>query len=105
MVELFSLVYMQRLMGLPGPTAIPEQVERYRAAQEIKAVRSMGAALQMARSAALMRGSRASAGSGNVVFDAFRFMDTDGSGSLDEAEFRDGLSALGVVVNDEVGRS
>lgn len=25
-VELFSLVYMQRFMGLPGPTSLPEQV-------------------------------------------------------------------------------
>lgn len=63
---------MCKFLGLPGPTATPEQVAKYQSMQRLKAARSLPAAINMARLNALARGAHASSGSGNVIYDAFR---------------------------------
>ncbi len=39
---------------------------------------------------------------GDVLFDAFKFIDVDGSGSLSKSELADGFAAVGVLVDDSV---
>ncbi|KAJ9506626.1 hypothetical protein QJQ45_018288 [Haematococcus lacustris] len=101
-VQLFTLQYMQRFMGLPGPTSSADQVRRYQALQQLKAVRSVPAAINLARVNALARTNNSHTQSGNPIFDAFSFIDTDRSGFLSFEELRDGFYALGVDTTDEV---
>jgi len=102
LVEFFSHMYMVRFLGLPGPTATPEQVRKYAALQQLKAQRTLPAAINMARLNAVARGAHASTGSGNVIYDAFNFIDTDHNGTLSFDELRDGFYALGVYLTDDV---
>lgn len=54
-----------------APCAV--QVSKYQTMQSLRAVRSMQAAVNMVRINALTRGAHASVGSGNVIYDTFRW--------------------------------
>lgn len=102
LVEIFTHMYMVKYLGLPGPTASQEQVKKYQALQALKAQRTLPAAINMARINAVTRGAHASTGTGNAIYDAFSFIDTDRNGTLSFEELRDGFYALGVYLTDEV---
>mmetsp|Transcript_8771 Transcript_8771/g.18714 ORF Transcript_8771/g.18714 Transcript_8771/m.18714 type:complete len:524 (+) Transcript_8771:341-1912(+) len=101
-VELFTLFYMKRFMGLPDITCTHEQVKKYFQTQAIRQVKSLPAAINLVRVNAVTRGAHSATSSGNAIFDAFRFIDTDSSGLLSKQELRDGFAALGVSLSDTV---
>jgi Ca2+-binding EF-hand superfamily protein len=39
---------------------------------------------------------------GDIIFDAFKFIDTDNSGRLSKDEISDGFAAFGVLIDDSV---
>lgn len=101
-VEAFTLMFMQKHMGLPDITATDEQVRRYFYILHTRQVKSLPAAINLVRVNAVTRGAHASAGSGNAIYDAFRFIDTDNSGELSKDELKDAFFAMGVYLTDDV---
>ncbi|GLC43789.1 hypothetical protein PLESTB_000908200 [Pleodorina starrii] len=101
-IQLFSTRYMQKYMGVPDVSSTPEQVRKFNRAQELMQVKSLAAAVNMARTNAVAKGMRMAGYSGNPIFDTFRFMDVDGSGVLSKEEVRDAFFALGVYLAEPV---
>ena len=89
-------------LTLAPPTPLLPQVRKYWRGLEVRQVKSLPAAINLVRVNAVTRGSHASSGSGNPIFDAFSFIDTDKSGDLDKCELRDAFFALGVFLSDYV---
>ncbi len=78
------------------------QVKAYRREQERKVVRTLPAAINKLRLSAVTQGANSSSGCGDVIYDAFRFIDSDNSGMLSVKELVDGFAALGVNLSKEV---
>jgi Ca2+-binding EF-hand superfamily protein len=51
---------------------------------------------------AITQGSHAASSCGDIIYDAFRFIDTDNSGELTKEELKDGFAALGVNLSESV---
>lgn len=101
-IQLFSTRYMQKYLGVPDIGTTPEQARKYWRSQELMQVRTLPGAINRVRVNMMSRGSNRTDSTGNPVYDAFRFMDTDGSGELSRDEMRDAFYALGVFVSDDV---
>ncbi|GAX78134.1 hypothetical protein CEUSTIGMA_g5576.t1 [Chlamydomonas eustigma] len=101
-VQTFSHLYMRRFLGLPDISTPHEQVRNYLKAQELRTVQTLSAALNMVRMSAVTQGSHAAVSCGDVIYDAFRFIDTDNSGELTKEELKDGFAALGVNLSESV---
>eukprot|EP00200_Dunaliella_tertiolecta_P010158 CAMPEP_0202368328 /NCGR_PEP_ID=MMETSP1127-20130417/461_1 /ASSEMBLY_ACC=CAM_ASM_000462 /TAXON_ID=3047 /ORGANISM="Dunaliella tertiolecta, Strain CCMP1320" /LENGTH=644 /DNA_ID=CAMNT_0048963735 /DNA_START=160 /DNA_END=2095 /DNA_ORIENTATION=+ len=102
-LEFFSLMYMQKYMGLPTQASTPEQVGKYFASQELRQIKTVPAAISMARTNAVMRAINA-ANYNDFILDCFKFVDTEQRGSLGVEGLRDGFAALGVQLTDEVAK-
>ncbi|KAF5829721.1 hypothetical protein DUNSADRAFT_15586 [Dunaliella salina] len=102
-LEFFSLMYMQKYMGLPTQASTPEQVGKYFGAQELRQIKTVPAAISMARTNAVMRAINA-ANYNEFILDCFKFVDPEQKGSLNVDGLRDGFAALGVQVTDEVAK-
>ncbi|KXZ55908.1 hypothetical protein GPECTOR_2g1459 [Gonium pectorale] len=101
-IQLFATRYLQKYMGVPDVSSTPEQVRKYLRNQEMRQVKSLAAAINMVRANAVSRGMQTAGASGNPIYDTFRFMDADGSGTLSKDEIRDAFFALGVHLSPEV---
>lgn len=77
-------------------------MRKYFQREKTREVKSLLAAVDMVRANAVARASHDTNGSGNVVFDSFNFIDTDGSGDLSKEELRDAFFVLGVFLSDQV---
>lgn len=62
----------------------------------------MGSAIEMLRHNAQRRAAISAVGASNVVDDAFRFVDSDGSGCMGVEQLKDGFAAMGVNLADGV---
>jgi len=101
-VQTFSHMYMRRFMGLPDISTPHEQVRNYLKSQELKTVQTLSEALNLVRMSAITQGSHAASSCGDIIYDAFRFIDTDNSGELTKEELKDGFAALGVNLSESV---
>jgi len=80
-----------------------EQVGKYFASQELRQIKTVPAAISMARTNAVMRAINA-ANYNDFILDCFKFVDTEQRGSLGVEGLRDGFAALGVQLTDEVAK-
>ncbi|GFR46903.1 hypothetical protein Agub_g8550 [Astrephomene gubernaculifera] len=101
-IQLFSTRYLQKYMGVPDVSSSSEQIRKYNRAQEVMQVKSLPAAVNMARANAVARGARCAGSTGNPIHDTFLFMDVDRSGVLSKEEIRDAFFAMGVYLSDQV---
>jgi hypothetical protein len=91
-IDVFTTKYARQFLGLPGPASTAQQCAQYLEGggpTQLKKVSTLPNAIKCVRFNAALRGSHGASGS-SVIHDAFRFIDTDGTGVLDREELRDG---------------
>ncbi|GAX78133.1 hypothetical protein CEUSTIGMA_g5575.t1 [Chlamydomonas eustigma] len=102
LVERFTLLYMRTFLGLPPATASPETVARYLRELDAKKTKDLQIAIKKLGANAVRQASKGANKFGDIIYDAFKFIDTDNSGKLSKDELSDGFAAFGVLIDDSV---